>query len=78
MYRPQQAAGQPPLPEGEVGSVWDDYELIFALVMRDIPGNRRISPGRLPRALRSGEGRRECINGTYEDIAESAASWSRE
>jgi hypothetical protein len=52
--------------------------LIFALVMRDIPGNRRIPPMRLPRALRAGEGRRECINGTNGTREDIAASSSRE
>jgi hypothetical protein len=45
--------------------------LIFVLVMRDIPGNR------LPRSLRVVGGRRKCMDGTREDVAESAASSSR-
>jgi hypothetical protein len=50
---------------------------IFVLVMRDILGNRRISPNRLPRSLRVLGGRRKWTDGTREDVAESAASPSR-
>jgi hypothetical protein len=53
-------------------------KLIFAFVMRDIPGNRRISPNRMPRSLRVAGGRRKWTDGTRKDDAESAASWSRE
>jgi hypothetical protein len=48
--------------------------LLSALVMRDIPGSRRISPNRLTRSLRVVGGRRKWINGTREDVAESAES----
>jgi hypothetical protein len=52
--------------------------LIFALVVRDIPGNRLIPPDRPARSLRVGGGRRKWIDGTREDVAESAASPVRE
>ena len=48
--------------------------LIFALVMRDIQGNRRIPPNRPPRSRRVVGGRRKWTDGTREDVAESAAS----
>jgi hypothetical protein len=48
--------------------------LIFALLVRDVPGNRRISPNRLPRSLRVAGRRRKWTDGTREDDAESAAS----
>jgi hypothetical protein len=52
--------------------------LILGFGMRDIPGNRRVSPNRLPRSLRVAGGRRKWTDGTRKDDAESAASWSRE
>jgi hypothetical protein len=46
--------------------------LVFALAMGDIPGNR------LPRSLRVAGGRRKWTDGTREDVDESAASSARE
>jgi hypothetical protein len=66
---------RPPLPgEGTSGPFGMIMNLIFALVMRDISDNRRISPNWLPRSLRVAGGRRRWTDGTREDDAESAAS----